>query len=98
MSLDQTFAYQLQNLEVFRSKLCLVCFLKREREVNLARDMIFFRIPSLQFVPSLNARILVEYIRVDLHKAQERFVISAIVDVDAHFRVLSENITAGIIS
>ena len=96
MHLKQTFAYQLQYLEIIGSKLCFVRLLEREVEVDLARDMIFFRVSSFQFVPSFDSPIIMEYVRVDLHEAQESFMISAVVDVDAHFRVFPKDIAVHI--
>lgn len=96
--LKQTFAYQLEYLEIIRPKFCLISFLKSEIEVDLARDMIFFRVPCFEFVPSFNSPILMKYVWVDFHEAQERFVVSTVVDVDAYFRMFPKDITVQSIS
>lgn len=61
--------------------------------MDLARNMIFLGIPSLQFVPSLNSLVLLKNVRVDLDEAQKGFVVSTVVDVDADFGMFSKNIT-----
>lgn len=61
--------------------------------MDLARNIVFLGIPSLQFVPSLNSLILLKYVRVDLDETQEGFVVSTVVDVDADFGMFSKNIT-----
>lgn len=63
--------------------------------MDFARDMIFFGVPSFQFVPSLYSPILMEYVRIDLHKTQERFEIPAVVNVDADFRMFPKDVTVG---
>ena len=93
VKIKQTFAYQLQNLEIVGSKLCLVRFLKRKFEVDLARDMLFLGIPSLQFVPSLNSLVLLEHVRVDLDEAQKGFVFATVVDINGDFGMFPKNIT-----
>ena len=93
MHLEQTFAYQFQNLEIFGSKLCLVGLLKREVQMDFARNMVFFGIPSFQIVPSLNSFVLLEYIRVDLYETQKGLVIPTVVDINANFRVFSKDVT-----
>lgn len=61
--------------------------------MDLARNMIFLGIPSLQFVPSLNSLVLLKNVRVDLDEAQKGFMVSTVVDVDADFGMFSKNIT-----
>ena len=93
MHLEQTFAYQFQNLEIVGSKLCLIGLLKRKVEVDFAGNMIFFGIPSFQTVPSFNSLVLLEYVRVDLYETQKGLMIPTIVDINADFRVFPKYIT-----
>ena len=95
MHIEQTFAYQFQDLKIIRSKLCLICFLVREVEVDLAGDMVLFWIPGFQLVPSVNSLIFVENVRINLYEAQKCFMISAVIDVNADFRVFPKDITIG---